>query len=79
MNCYEKCKSENLKCNTKECKMWLDFPEDLNCTYIAIDNNGSMCLREVGDRMGLTPSRIKQIESNSLSKVVRKFKSLSVL
>jgi len=53
--------------------MWIDYKEDLNCTIIAIEKNGSMngsmTLKEVGKRLNLSCARIKQIEKAALEKI----------
>jgi len=81
MNCYDECKNKNKKCRVKECRLWIDYPKDLNCTEIAIQNSSEcgMVLREIGKRLKLTPSRIKQIESKAISKLNKTFKILEIL
>jgi len=49
--------------------MWIDYEEDNNCTAIAAKKNGSMSLREIADRMGVSFVRIKQIEDKALVKL----------
>jgi hypothetical protein len=69
MKCYEECKQKNKCCQVKECRLWIDYPEDLNCTEIAVQKNDKLVFREIGERLNLTPSRIKQIESAALKKL----------
>ena len=68
-----KCVTRVLKCNSScsniNCRMWIDYEEDLNCTHIAIKKNGDMTLLEVGGRLNLSYARIKQIEKEALKKV----------
>jgi hypothetical protein len=49
--------------------MWIDYEEDNNCTAIAVEKNGSMSLREIADRMGVSFVRIKQVEDKALVKL----------
>jgi len=69
MKCYTKCQLTRKCCKEKECRLWIDYPEDFNCTEIAVQKNDKLVLREVADRLHLTPSRIKQIESSALKKM----------
>ena len=79
MNCYDECKIKKKQCKVKECRLWIDFPDDLNCTEIAVQRGGDMVLREVAERLHLTPSRIKQIESKALARVSKTFQKLNIL
>ena len=56
--------------------MWLDYEEDLNCALIAVDKHGPMTLREVGDRLGISFVRVKQLQDVALSKLATKNKKL---
>jgi DNA-directed RNA polymerase sigma subunit (sigma70/sigma32) len=49
--------------------MFIDFEEEYNCTLIAIYENGSMTLRQIGDRLGISFARVKQIETIALGKM----------
>ena len=79
MKCYTECRIMNKACKVKTCRLWIDYPEDLNCTEIAVQKEGQMVLRKVGERLNLTPSRIKQIENVALAKVTKTFKKLNIL
>lgn len=72
--CSEKCVKNNINCNAEECKYWIDFKDDHNCMLIAIDKNGSMSLREVGKRMGLSYVCIKQIQDKAIDKLYKRNK-----
>jgi DNA-directed RNA polymerase specialized sigma subunit len=52
--------------------LWIDYKEDLNCTEIAVQKNDKMILREIGDRLKLTPSRIKQIQNEAIKKITNR-------
>ncbi len=67
--CARQCFSKNKDCKEKECRLWIDYSEDLNCTLIAVRKNGAMTLEEVGKRLGYTPARIQQLEKRALQKI----------
>ena len=71
MKCYKQCESANESCKEKECRLWIDYDDDLNCTMVAINKHpeGNMTLREVADRLGVSFVRIKQIEEKALNKL----------
>ena len=52
----------------EDCRHWIDYEDDLNCSLIAVEKHGTMTLREVSDRMGITFVRVKQIQDKSLKK-----------
>lgn len=70
MKCYNDCMESNVSCKEKSCRLWIDFPGNLNCTEIAVQREGKMTLFETGKRLKVTPSRVKQIESKALSKLI---------
>ena len=59
----------NEPCEECKCRMWLDYEEDLNCTLIAVDKHGPLTLREVGDRLGISFVRVKQLQEVALVKL----------
>jgi len=56
-------------CPEKECRMWIDFPEDNNCTLIAVNKHGPMTLKEVAERHHISIVRAKQIIDATLTKI----------
>ena len=78
MKCYEECRKDEKDCKVNGCRYWINHSEYLNCTHIAVENNGAMRLREVGNRLNLTPSRVKQIENEALSKFSKRLKVLNI-
>lgn len=76
MNCEDICKKTKEPCQNKECKYWLDYADDLNCTLICAQQNGALTLREVAKRMGVSYVRIKQIEETALNKIKKKNEQL---
>jgi predicted transcriptional regulator len=69
IECAEKCVELDVTCPIKECRCWIAYKEDLNCVNIAIKNNGAMKLREIAERLSLTPARVQQIEKSVLAKL----------
>ena len=67
--CAEVCNKDNKCCDNKECRMWIDYEEDLNCTEIAVKKNGCMTLKEIGNRLGISYVRVTQIEKEALKKI----------
>ena len=76
MNCYDECKKAKKSCKVKDCRLWIDYPKDLNCTEIAVQKNDKLVFREIGERLKLTPSRVKQIESGAIKKLHIRLNSL---
>ena len=79
MKCYDECRIKKIKCQEKSCRLWIDYPNDLNCTEIAVQKEGDMILREIAERMHLTPSRIKQIENEAIKKATRILAKLNII
>ena len=69
IECAKKCSELNVSCPVKDCRLWIDYEEDLNCVNIAIDKNGAMKLRQVAERCGVTAARAQQIEKAALPKL----------
>lgn len=61
-SCTSACKGLEVSCPNEDCRMWIDYEEDLNCTNIAVERHGDMTLREIAKREGVSFVRIKQIE-----------------
>ena len=76
MKCKQMCQLKNKCCKKKECRYWIDYDDDLNCTFIAIEKHGKMTLREIADSEGLTFARIQQIEKQALKKLAKRSKDL---
>jgi hypothetical protein len=71
-SCAYKCKKEDNKCRNEGCRLWINYEEDLNCTLITIDKHGSMTLREIAKREGVSFVRIQQIEKKAVAKLKKK-------
>ena len=62
----------NLDCERKECRYWINFPEDNNCSLLSIYKNGKMNLREIAMREGISYARVKQIQDAALVKLKKR-------
>jgi hypothetical protein len=67
--CSRTCKKMNIECPNKDCRLWIDFKNELNCTLVAVHENGPMTLRQIADRTGVSFARIKQIQTKALLKI----------
>ena len=76
--CSTKCMDTATPCEQKECKHWIDYKKELNCMYESIDRNGSMTLREIAERIGVSYVRIKQIEDKTIKKIKKHIKRYSI-
>ncbi len=67
--CSRTCIMKKRSCSDKECKHWIDYRAEYNCTLVSVYENGKMTLRQVADRIGVSFARIKQIETKALKKL----------
>jgi hypothetical protein len=74
--CHQLCIKEDVSCPNNDCKMWVDFEEDLNCTLVAVKKHGAMTLREIARREKISFVRVKQIQDKAMEKI-RKFSILN--
>jgi hypothetical protein len=68
-NCLATCQKLNVECPIEECRYWISYPQDRNCSLETVDKHGALTLREVADRLGVSFVRIKQIEDKALKKI----------
>ena len=76
--CSRECMESNYACDQTECRMWMDFEEDFNCSLIAVYKHGEMTLEQVGERLGVSFVRIRQIEQQALEKVRKRGRELCI-
>ena len=69
LSCSRECMKKKKACNKEECRHWISYPSEYNCTLVAVYENGRMTLRQVAARIGLSFARIKQIETAALKKL----------
>ena len=71
MKCIKECRKFKKSCQVKDCRMWIDYPKDLNCTYESINKNNKLSLREVAKRLDISFVRVKQLEDAALGKLLK--------
>ena len=71
-DCADVCMKTGQTCGEKDCRQWLDYEDDLNCTLVAVRKNGKMSLRETADRLGVSFVRVKQIQDKAVEKLTGK-------
>jgi DNA-directed RNA polymerase specialized sigma subunit len=67
--CSAECLKNNSACQNNECKFWIDYKKELNCSVISIYIHGKMTLKQIADRLGISIARVKQIETKALNKL----------
>lgn len=68
-SCTDACKSLNVSCPNKDCRNWINYEEELNCTLITVENNNKMTLRDVAKRLNCSFVRVKQLEESAINKM----------
>ena len=61
-------------CKQKDCRCWIDFPDDENCMYVSIKKHGAMTLDQIAKRLGISLVRVSQIEKQALKKLSKRIK-----
>lgn len=68
-SCVEACTKLNVSCPNKDCRKWINYEEDLNCSMVSIEKNDDLTLRDVAARLNCSFVRVKQLEESALNKV----------
>ena len=71
-SCSRTCRKLNVECPHTECRHWIDYKSDHNCTLISVYEHGPLTLREAAERLKISFARVKQIESAALAKLKKK-------
>ncbi len=74
-DCVKKCYLTRIACDNQECRLHIEFEEDLNCTAVAVDKHGPMTLEQIGIRHHVSTVRIKQILDATLQKLKKTLKT----
>ena len=74
-DCAKKCYLARTACDERECRLHIEFEEDLNCTVIAVKKHGPMTLEQIGKRHQVSTVRIKQILDATLQKLKKTLKT----
>jgi len=72
--CSRECMRDNKNCNNSECRMFIDYEQDNNCSLVAIYQNGPMTLDEVSKRLKISLVRVSQIEKEAMKKLSKRIK-----
>ena len=70
--CMQKCMISNTNCGDKECRSWINYQEDLNCSAVSVFKHGNMTLAQIAERLDLSIVRVKQIQDKALQKLQKK-------
>ena len=73
-SCAEACLKTGEKCVKEDCRMWINYEKDQNCSLVAIYQNGAMTLEEVAKRLEVSFVRVSQIEKQALKKLSKRIK-----
>jgi len=65
---------DNNSCEKSECRMFIDYEQDNNCSLVAIYQNGPMTLDEVSKRLKISLVRVSQIEKEAMKKLSKRIK-----
>jgi len=76
--CLEKCVKNNIKCKQKECRLWINYEVDLNCSLLSVQKHGDLTLEETAKRLNLSIVRVKQLQDRAIQKL-QKNRRLKVL
>ena len=63
---------KNKLCKNKDCRLYIKYKDDLNCTLVAVNKKPEMTLTEVAKRLGISLVRVKQIQDRALEKLQKK-------
>jgi hypothetical protein len=72
MKCLNECRKQEQACTQQQCRHWIDYSDDFNCSIHSAELHGPMTLDEVSKRLGLSLVRIKQIEEAALIKLKKR-------
>jgi hypothetical protein len=67
--CSADCILNNTICEKKDCRDWIDYKKEYNCSKISIYLHGRMTLKQIAERLGISIPRVKQIETKALMRL----------
>jgi len=76
--CLITCRKMNVECPVTECRYWVDYPADRNCTFEVVEKHNFLTLREAAERLGISYVRVKQIEDKALKKISHLLKDKAI-
>ena len=72
MKCYDEAEAHNKPCKACDCKHWIDYKQEQNCSVLSIRYNGAMTLQQIAERLGVSHVRVKQIEDKAKDKIKKR-------
>ena len=79
LKCSRECMKKEICCDIEECRLWINYEDEYNCSLISIYEQGPMTLREVAERLGISFARVKQLETRALEKLKKRSNIRDVL
>ena len=64
-SCAKDCINSGESCDEKQCRYWIEYESEKNCTLISIEENGNMTLEETAKRLNLSVVRVFQIQKKA--------------
>ena len=74
LECSRKCMELKACCPNEDCRYWIDYKDENNCTLVSIYQNGPMTLDEVSKRLKISLVRVSQIEKEAMKKLSKRIK-----
>lgn len=78
--CFDVYTENDVECEQKDCRHWIDYSEDLNCSIICANTNGPLTLHETAKRLKISFVRVKQNQDRALQRLCkqtrRKFENI---
>ena len=76
--CFDMCINNDVSCPVDDCRYWINYEEDLNCSIICANYRGPLSLREVSDRLGVSFVRVKQVQDLTVAKFTKRLAAQGV-
>jgi len=67
--CSQECMNQKTNCKNNECRHWINYKKEHNCSMISIYLHGRMTLKQISERLGISIARVKQIEDRALQRI----------
>ena len=72
--CFDVCEEKEINCVQKDCRHWIEYPDDLNCSIVCANKNGALTLHETALRLGVSFVRVKQNQDSALIRIQKAIK-----
>lgn len=74
MKCFSHNKKNNLKCQIKNCRYWINNNDNQNCCIIMAESSEKNTLESIGEIFNVTRMRVCQLEKLAIKKIKEKLK-----